>query len=50
MNLGEIAYWTTRLTEGEALITEISEWFFDGKSFDASRLEPAIEILGEEKQ
>ncbi len=34
----------------QALITEISEWFFDGKRFDTSRLDPVIEILGEVKQ
>jgi hypothetical protein len=34
----------------QALITEISEWFFDGEKFDTSRLEPVIEILGEVKQ
>ena len=43
-----------RLIEGqslkEGLITEISEWFFDGESFDISRLEPAIEMLGKEEQ
>lgn len=43
-----------RLKEGEslkqALITEISEWFFDGESADIGRLEPALEMLGKEEQ
>ncbi len=32
----------------EALIKEISEWFFDGESFNADRLKPALERLGKE--
>ncbi len=40
-----------RLDEGqsldEALIREISEWFFDGKGFDAARLAPVFELFGE---
>ncbi|MFL1455418.1 hypothetical protein ACJO5Y_13345 [Marinobacter sp. GN3S48] len=32
----------------EALVKEISEWFFDGESFNADRLKPALERLGKE--
>tara|TARA_R110001583_G_scaffold195544_1_gene375841 strand:+ start:12897 stop:13097 length:201 start_codon:yes stop_codon:yes gene_type:complete len=46
-----IATW---VAEGEslkqALIIEISEWFFDGDQFDQSRLEPVLELLGEGEQ
>lgn len=31
----------------EALIREISEWFFDGNDFDTARLVPILEKLGE---
>lgn len=43
-----------RLAEGEslkqALMTEISEWFFDGDPFDPSRLQPVLELLGEGRE
>jgi len=43
-----------RLAEGEslkqALMTEISEWFFDGDQFDPSRLQPVLELLGEGRE
>lgn len=32
----------------EALVKEISEWFFDGETFSADRLKPALELLGKE--
>ncbi|WP_417529528.1 hypothetical protein [Marinobacter lipolyticus] len=32
----------------EALVKEISEWFFDGETFNADRLKPALELLGKE--
>jgi len=48
---GDIA---TRVEEGEslkqALITEISEWFFDGQQFELSRLKPVLELFGKEEQ
>lgn len=43
---------TEKLAKGfsleQALITEISEWFFDGENFDISRLTPTLELLREE--
>ena len=43
-----------RLLDGEslkqALQAEISEWFFDGDRFDANRLEPTLQLLGQEEQ
>jgi hypothetical protein len=43
-----------RLWEGEsleqALQAEISEWFFDGDEFDEKRLEPTLQLLGQEEQ
>lgn len=43
-----------RVAEGEslkrALMTEISEWFFDGDQFDPSRLQPVLERLGKEEK
>ncbi|MCM0612181.1 hypothetical protein KFJ24_06780 [Marinobacter sediminum] len=43
-----------RLEEGkslkQALRAEISEWFFDGDQFDANKLEPTLQQLGEEEQ
>jgi hypothetical protein len=42
-----------RLKEGQrlkqALITEISEWFFDGESFDTNRLDVVLRLLAEQK-
>ncbi|GGE69812.1 hypothetical protein GCM10011533_22730 [Streptosporangium jomthongense] len=44
----------TRIGEGEslkrALMTEMSEWFFDGEHFDQSRLQPVLERLGKEEK
>lgn len=31
----------------QALTMEISEWFFDGGSFESSRLDPVLELLKE---
>jgi hypothetical protein len=43
-----------RLLGGEslkqALRAEISEWFFDGDEFDEKRLEPTLQLLGQEEQ
>jgi len=43
-----------RLTEGQSLkqafITEISEWFFDGKSYDTNRLDGVLRLFDEQKR
>ena len=43
-----------RLLGGEslkqALRAEISEWFFDWDEFDEKRLEPTLQLLGQEEQ
>lgn len=32
----------------EALVGEISEWFFDGEGFNTKRIQPALELLSKE--
>lgn len=34
----------------QAMIAEISEWFFDGGPFDVDRLKPVVELMREEDQ
>tara|TARA_R110000823_G_scaffold302779_1_gene424061 strand:- start:3095 stop:3352 length:258 start_codon:yes stop_codon:yes gene_type:complete len=45
---------TERLAEGlsldQALVEEVSKWFFDGAHFDVSRLTLAFKLLREEWQ
>jgi len=45
---------SARLVTGDnleqALITEISKWFFDGNPFDVDRLKPALELMRVEEQ